>query len=325
MPSTIPLRPLGKTGLLVSPIGLGMMEFSGGGGLIGMAFDPIPQAEKDAIVKAGLDRGVNWFDTAELYGAGLSERSLASALHAAGVHDTQVLVATKWSPVLRTARTIKTTIDTRLHFLDGYSISLYMVHQPYGLSSPEAEMDAMADLVEAGKIRSVGVSNFSAARMRRAHAALARHGIPLAVNQVRYSLVHREIEADGILATARELGVTIIAYTPLASGALSGKYFDDPGRLTRMPAFRRWWASRDLQRSHALVPVLKEIAARYDATPAQVALNWLLHAQGDLVVTIPGVTKVRQAGENAGAMAFRISDEEIARLNALSDAYRMRG
>jgi aryl-alcohol dehydrogenase-like predicted oxidoreductase len=319
---TIQMRPLGKTGILVSPIGLGMMEFAGGGGMLGLAFPPILRADKNAIVKAGLDGGINWFDTAELYGGGVSERSLATALRAASMVDRQVVVATKWSPFLRTARSIARTIERRLACLEGYSIGLYMVHQPVGLSSPEAEMDAMADLVDAGKIRSVGVSNFSAARMRRAHAALQRRGIPLAANQVRYSLVRREIELDGILETARELGVTIIAYTPLGSGVLSGKYQDDPASLRRLPAGRRYLVGRDLQRSRAVVPTLKKIAGLHGVTPAQVALNWLIHAQGDLVVTIPGVTKVHQAQESAGAMGFRLTEEELAQLNTLTQDFR---
>jgi aryl-alcohol dehydrogenase-like predicted oxidoreductase len=319
---TLQKRPLGKTGILVTPVGLGMMEFSGGGSLLGLAFPPIPQADKNAIVKAGLDGGINWFDTAEMYGGGVSERSLATALRAASMPDGEVVVATKWSPILRTARSIGRTIDARLRFLEGYSIGLYMVHQPHGLSSPEAEMDAMADLVAAGKIRSVGVSNFSAERMRRAHAALQRRGIPLAANQVRYSLLHREIETDGILDTARELGVTIIAYTPLGSGALSGKYQDDPASLRRLTAGRRWLVGRDLARSRAVVPALRDIAEQHGVTAAQVALNWLIHAQGEIVVTIPGVTKIHQAQESAGAMGFRLTEEELAQLNRLTQDFR---
>jgi aryl-alcohol dehydrogenase-like predicted oxidoreductase len=167
-----PLRALGKTDIRITPIGLGMMEFSGGGGLMGFAFPTISQEEKNATVRAALDGGINWFDTAELYGKGVSETSLAEALKAAGLKDGEVVVATKWWPLLRTARNIPNSIHDRLRFLDGYRIDLYMVHQPFSFSTPEAEMDAMAGLVEAGKIRSVGVSNFSAERMRRAHRQL---------------------------------------------------------------------------------------------------------------------------------------------------------
>jgi aryl-alcohol dehydrogenase-like predicted oxidoreductase len=315
-------RSLGNTNIQVTPIGLGLMEFSGGGGLIGSMFPVITQEEKNAIVKAALDGGINWFDTAEMYGGGASERSLATALKAAGKSDSKVVVATKWLPLLRTAGNIPRTIHDRLRFLDGYSIGLYMVHQPWSFSSPEAEMKAMADLVAAGKIHSVGISNFSAQRMRRAHAALQERGLPLAVNQVRYSLLHREIETNGILDTAKELGVTIIAYTPLASGLLTGKYHKNPELLKRQPRFRRGMMQRNLEASRPLVIAMEEIAAQYGATPAQVALNWVIHSQGETVVTIPGATKVHQAQESARAMRFRLSEDELAKLDELSRAFR---
>ncbi len=314
----IQLRNLGKTAIQVTPIGLGMMEFSGGGGLLGRAFPVIHQEEKNTIVRAALDGGINWFDTAEMYGAGVSERTLTSALKAAGKTDSDVVVATKWLPLFRTAGNIPRTITTRIENLQGYSIGLYMVHQPWSFSSPEAEMDAMARLVTAGQIRSVGVSNFNPERMRRAQRALAKHGIPLAVNQVRYSLLDRSIETNGILDTARELGVTIIAYTPLASGLLSGKYHRDPALLERQPFFRKGLMRRQLEASRPVVDVLAEIGAKYQATPAQVALNWVINARGTAVVTIPGATKVRQAQESAAAMKFQLSADEIARLDEVS-------
>ena len=311
-------RNLGKTDLQVTPIGLGMMEFSGGGGLLGMAFPAISQAEKNATVQAAIEGGINWFDTAELYGQGVSEASLAAALKAAGKADPDVLVATKWWPLFRTARNIPRTIQDRLRYLDGYPISLYMVHQPMGFSSPEAEMNAMADLVEAGKIRSVGVSNFNPARLRRAHAALQKRGLSLAVNQVQYSLLHRTIETDGALETAKELGVTIIAYTPLASGLLTGKYHKNPELLQQKSFIWRARLQQGVEKSRRLVQALEEIGAVYNATAAQVALNWVINSQGETVVTIPGATKVRQAQESAGAMKFRLSSDELSRLDQLS-------
>ena len=313
-------RRLGKTDLLVTPIGLGMMEFAGGGGLMGFAFPRIPQEIKNATVQAGLDGGVNWFDTAELYGAGVSERSLATALKAAGKKDAEVVVATKWWPLFRTAGNISNTIAARQRFLQGYSISLYMIHQPFSFSSPEAEMDAMARLVEAGKIRSVGVSNFNPARLRRAHHQLQQHGLPLAVNQVRYSLLDRSIERDGTLETAQELGVTIIAYTPLEWGLLSGKYHKDPQLLAKRKGFDRLRLRRGLEKSRSLLAALEEIALRYKATPAQVALNWVIHFHGVSIVTIPGVTNVNQARDNAGALQFKLSGDDLARLDDLSRA-----
>ncbi len=324
MSNEIPIskRTLGKTNLSVTPIGLGMMEFSGGGGLIGFAFPTISQEEKNATVRAGLEGGVNWFDTAELYGSGVSEASLSKALKAAGKQDQDVIVATKWWPLFRTAGNITWTIDERLHFLDGYSIGLYMIHQPFGLSSHEAEMEAMADLVEAGKIRSVGVSNFNPEQMRRAHKTLQKRGLPLAVNQVRYSLLDRTIETSGILDTAKELGVTIIAYTPLASGLLTGKYHKNPDLLKKKPFFRRARLQPDIEKSRVLVAALEEIGVKHNATPGQIALNWLIYFQGDIVVTIPGVTRVSQAEQNAGAMRFRLSTAEMAQLDELSRSFR---
>jgi aryl-alcohol dehydrogenase-like predicted oxidoreductase len=314
----IQLRHLGKTDIMVTPVGLGVMEFAGGKGLIGRMFPVIPQEEKNAIIKAALDGGINWFDTAEMYGAGVSERSLATALKAAGKSDKDVIVATKWFPFLRTAGNIPHSIEDRLRFLDGFSIANYMVHQPISFSSPEAEMNAMADLVEAGKIRSVGVSNFNPTRMRRAYAALAKRGLPLAVNQVRYSLLSREIETNGVLETARELGVTITAYTPLARGLLSGKYHKNPDLMNRMSGWRKASMQRNLERCRPLINAMDEIATKYEATIAQVALNWLINFNGEIVVTIPGATKVHQAEESAGAMKFRLSDDEMTRLDDVS-------
>jgi aryl-alcohol dehydrogenase-like predicted oxidoreductase len=324
MTTTLPItrRALGKTGIQVTPIGLGVMEFAGGGGLIGAAFPKISQQEKNAVVQAALDGGINWFDTAELYGLGVSEASLSAALKAAGKADSEVVVATKWWPLLRTARNIPRTIEDRIRFLDGYTIGLYMVHQPFSFSSPEAEMDAMANLVALGKIRSVGVSNFDPARMRRAAEQLRKRGLPLAVNQVRFSLMDRTIETNGILDTAKELGVTIVAYTPLASGLLTGKYHKDPALLQKKSLFWRGRLQDGLEKSRELVAALEEIGAKYAVTPAQVALNWVIHFHGDTVVTIPGATKVSQAAQSAGAMQFKLSAEELARLDELSRRFR---
>jgi aryl-alcohol dehydrogenase-like predicted oxidoreductase len=324
MPSepSILKRTLGKTNIQITPIGLGMMEFSGGGGLMGFAFPVIAQEEKNATVQAALDGGINWFDSAELYGNGVSEASLATALKAAGKTDQDVVLATKWWPLFRTAGNIVRTIQDRIRFLDGYSIGLYMIHQPFSFSTPEAEMDAMADLVEAGKIRSVGVSNFNSARMSRAFQALQKRGLPLAVNQVRYSLMDRSIETNGVLDTAKELGITIIAYTPLASGVLTGKYHKNPELLQKKSLFWRTRLQGSIEKSRPLVLAMDEIGAKYNATPAQVALNWVIHSHGETIVTIPGATKKSQAEESAGAMKFSLSDDEMSRLDELSRGFR---
>jgi len=228
------------------------------------------------------------------------------------------VIATKWWPLFRTAHNIPKTIQDRLGFLDGYSIGLYQIHQPFSFSSPEAEMDAMAILVKEGKIGSVGVSNFNADQMRRAHRQLEEHGLPLASNQVEYSLLNRSIERNGVLETAKELGVTIIAYTPLASGLLSGKYHKKPELLEKKPFFWRSRLKSGLEKSRILVAALDEIGTGYNATAAQAALNWIINSQGDTVVTIPGVTKVSQAEESAGAMRFKLTADEISKLDQTS-------
>jgi aryl-alcohol dehydrogenase-like predicted oxidoreductase len=311
-------RQLGKTGIEVTPIGLGVMQLSGNGLLYRSMLSRVPQGEPNKIVKAALDGGINWFDTAEMYGRGRSERSLAEALSVAGKKDADVIIGTKWSPLLRAARNIPRTIGHRIRHLDGYSIDLYMVHAPISFSSPEAEMNAMADLVEVGMIRSIGVSNFDAARMRRAHAALEKRGLSLAVNQVQYSLLHREIETNGVLETAKELGVTIVSWGPLASGLLTGKFHKDPHILARTPLIRRRRFRRSMEEARPLIEALEDIASRYQVTPAQVALNWLIHFHGDAVVAIPGASRVHHAEESAGAMMFQLSDDDLTTLDQLS-------
>jgi aryl-alcohol dehydrogenase-like predicted oxidoreductase len=318
-------RRLGRTPIEITPIGLGCWQFSSGFGLVGGFWEALAQETVNEIVRAGLAGGISWFDTAEAYGKGRSERALAQALAAAGRADGDVVVATKWWPVFRTARSIGATIDDRLRCLGGFAIDLHQVHQPFSFSSVEAEMEAMAALVAAEKVRAVGVSNFSAARMRRSHAALARHGIPLASNQVRYSLVDRGIESNGVLATAQELGVTIIAYSPLGQGILSGRFHDDPALIRSRPGPRRYMSpfrASGLARTRPLVDGLRAIAAAREVTPSQVALNWLIHFHGETVVAIPGASRPRHAAEAAGAMNFRLSAEEMSRLDELSRPFR---
>jgi aryl-alcohol dehydrogenase-like predicted oxidoreductase len=142
--------------------------------------------------------------------------------------------------------------------------------------------------------------------------------LPLAVNQVYYSLLNRQIETNGILDTAKELGVTIIAYTPLEFGLLTGKYHKNPELLKQKPFYRRRPLERNLERTRPLIVAMEEIAAKYDATLSQIALNWLIHFRGEIVVTIPGATKTRQALENAGALKFKLSDEELDQLDQIS-------
>lgn len=317
-PST---RPLGRTGLAISPLGLGCWQFSGGKGLIGGFWEALPPDTVEAVVAAALAGGMNWFDTAEAYGNGASEEALAGALRALGKAPGEVLVATKWWPILRRASHMERSIDERLSRLGGYPIDLYQIHSPLSLSGVRAEMKAMARLVEARKIRSVGVSNYTAGMMRRAHQALAERGIPLASNQVLYSLLNRKVESNGIMETAKDLGISIIAYSPLGQGILTGAHHEDPelikgrpGPRKRMPSFSR----KGLERTRPLVEALRGIGERHGATPVQVALNWLLNFHGETVVAIPGASRSSQVKENLGALAFRLEKEELTRIDEIS-------
>ena len=315
---TTEFRQLGQTGIKVTPIGLGVMQFAGGKGMFRVMYPELTQDTMNSIIKTAWDGGINWFDTAEMYGAGRSERNLVQALQANGIKDSDIVIATKWWPLFRNAGSIKQTVNVLRKYLHPYAISLHQIHQPISFSSPEDEMNAMADLVEAGFIQSIGVSNFNAERMRRAHAALQKRGLSLASNQVQYNLLDRSIEKNGVLETAKELGITIIAWGPLASGILSGKYHKDPDVLKGRPFARRMRLQRRLKASRPLINVLDSIAGDHQVTIAQVALNWLIHAHGDTVVAIPGATTPRQAETNAEVMGFRLSSEEMNRISEAS-------
>jgi aryl-alcohol dehydrogenase-like predicted oxidoreductase len=304
-------RRLGKTDLLVTPIGLGCWQFAGNRSF----WNSPSQEEVNEIVKITLDGGINWFDTAELYGRGLSERALATALCKAGMANKDVVIATKWLPFFRTAGNIPLTIDKRLECLSPCKIDLYQIHMPYAFSSIEAQMDAMAGLVKAGKIRYVGVSNFSAIQMRRAHAALAKHGLPLASNQVRFNLVNRNLEKNGVLDVAKELNISIIAYSPLAQGLLTGKFHKKPESIKKLPFVRRMLLGRQVEKTRNLIKKLEVVAGSHNCSLSEVALSWVVHCHGDIILAIPGATKKEHVYQNIGALTLKLSPEEMNSLD----------
>jgi aryl-alcohol dehydrogenase-like predicted oxidoreductase len=320
-------RPLGRTGPKVTPIGLGCWQFSKGRGLAGKFWRVLDDAEIDRILAAALAGGINWFDTAESYGRGESEKALARGLAGLGKAPGDVVIATKWHPVLRRASSIEATIDTRLENLSPFPIDLHQIHNPYSVSPLRSQLRAMARLVEAGKIRHIGVSNFSRRRMERAAFILHEFGLPLAANQVRYSLIDRRIEADGTLAAAADLGVSIIAYSPLAQGVLSGRFHDAPGLVRKEPGFRRFMPAfrpAALEKSRPVIEALRRIAPKYGATAVQAALNWVITARGENVFAIPGASRADQAADLAAAMRFRLSPDDAAELDRVSLPYRKR-
>jgi aryl-alcohol dehydrogenase-like predicted oxidoreductase len=310
-------RTLGKTNIEVSPIGIGVMMWAGGSGILWGRMPAIPEEVKNTIIKEAYDGGINFFDTAEIYGSGASESSLVKALKANSVDDKDVVIGTKWRPIFRRARNMRKSITDRLKYLDGYTIDLYMIHLPYSFSSVKSQMEEMVKLAKDNKIRSVGVSNFNEKKMRKAHEVLEKYDIPLAVNQMNYSLLKRDIESNGVLDTAKELGITITAYTPLGQGLLTGKYHDDKSLLDSKFFFFRRGAKKKIKKSQSLIDILAEIGNNHEATPGQVALNWVITFNQDTVITIPGATKVGHAKESAGAMDFSLSTTE---LNEIAEA-----
>ncbi|NHJ32842.1 MAG: aldo/keto reductase [Asgard group archaeon] len=314
-------RTLGRTNIKVSPIGIGVMMWMGGDKGLWRRMPYISSEDKKTMIKASFDGGVNFFDTAEAYGFGRSEVSLVKALKANNIADKDVVIGTKWMPMMRWARNMRRNIMKRIEYLSGYTIDLYMVHFPISFSGIKAQMNEMARLVKDDKIRSVGVSNFSAKQMRKAHEVLEKQNIPLAVNQVNYSLLRRNIERNGILDTAKELGITIVAYTPLGQGLLTGKYHSNPKLIENKTFFMQRSVRRKLDECEPLVQTLTEIGKAHKATPAQVALNWLVSYGGDTVITIPGATKVGHVEESAGAMTFTLSKAELAEIAEDSEKY----
>ncbi len=317
--ANLKLIPLGKSNLLLSPIGLGCWQFSGKS--MSVFWNSPPQDEINAIVKVSLDGGISWFDTAEMYGNGASETALSVALQAAGKKNGEVFIATKWNPILRGASSIGRTFPMREKHLKPFEIDVFQVHLPYSFSSVEAQMNAMADLLDAKKIKMVGVSNFSEHKMRLAHKVLKSRGYDLASNQMRYSLLDRRIEKDGVMAAAKELNISIMAYSPLAQGLLGGKYHADSKAVDKVPMMRRRAFKGKIEKSRALVGVLVEIANSYNVTASQIALNWLVTFSGETVLAIPGATRIAQAKQNCMAMNFSLTTAEISKINETSKMF----
>jgi aryl-alcohol dehydrogenase-like predicted oxidoreductase len=231
-----------------------------------------------------------------------------------------VVIATKFPPGwLSTAHALPEALDQSLARLRRSTIDLYQHHFPSRRVSIPVLMGLMADAVEAGKVRAIGVSNYSAAQLRIAHAALAERGIPLASNQVEYSLLHRAPEVDGVLDACGELGITLIAYQPLAQGVLTGKYRpgDRPKGIRR---FGRYFRGDGLKAAQPVVALLGEIGERSSKTPAQVALRWLIQQQR--VLPIPGAKNRRQAAGNAEALSFTLAQAEVEALDQATTAWR---
>jgi aryl-alcohol dehydrogenase-like predicted oxidoreductase len=281
-------RLLGGSGFSVPALGVGTNRWNASG--------PDQVRLRDTLT-AALDAGMGLFDTAEAYSAGRSEIALGQAARADG---RPVLLASKFAPFpyrVSTAR-FAPALDKTLERLGRDSLDLYYLHFPYSPRGVGTWMRAMARAVKAGKIRAVGISNCNVAQMRKAAGVLARYGIPLAANQVHYSLMHRKPETDGVLDACRRMDVALVAYRPLGGGAITAGSPGGPGQS-------------------ALAGTLREVAATRNATAAQVSLAWLLK-QDDHVIPIPGATRPEHVRENSGALSLELSEEELAAIDRAS-------
>jgi aryl-alcohol dehydrogenase-like predicted oxidoreductase len=302
---------LGKTDVRVTPLGIGTWQW--GDSMMWGYGKGYAEGEIQAAFDASRATGITFFDTAEMYGFGKSERFLGIFIRAGGQ---PAIVATKFFPVpWRLGKgSLLRALRGSLNRLGMQQVDLYQIHFPLPPVPIDTWMDGLADAVQAGLTRAVGVSNYNVEQTRRAHAALAKRGVPLASNQVEYSLLKRDPERTGLLELCQELGVTLIAYSPLAKGLLTGKYTpENPPVGTRGRLFRPDY----LARIQPMIGLLREIGAGHQGkNPNQVALNWLI-CKGAL--PIPGAKNARQAQENAGALGWRLTTDEVAALDAASD------
>ena len=315
------LMRLGQSGVMLPRLGLGAWAW-GDRIMWGYGREYGPTEVRGAF-EASLAAGIAFIDTAEMYGGGNSERLLGTFMQEASRvafrNERRPIVATKFMPLPWRWRknSLIQALRRSLGRLRLKQVDLYQIHWPFPPRAIETWVEALADTVDAGLARAVGVSNFSVDQMRRAHDVLSRRGIPLASNQVEYSLLQRAPERSGLLAACRGLGVTLIAYSPIAKGLLSGKYTP----RNPPPGIRGWrYNAGRLKALQPLIEVLREVGQARGKTPAQVALNWTM-CKGAL--PIPGAKNAQQAEENAGALGWRLSDEEVARLDEVSRGVRL--
>lgn len=266
-----------------------------------------------AAFEISLEAGIRFVDTAEVYGSGRSERLLGQFLKET---DQPVLVATKYFPFPWRfgKKSLIRALRGSLERIGVESVDLYQVHQPYSLLPIENLMEAMAEAVKEGMTRTVGVSNYNQTQMLRAYSALSRKDVPLAANQVTYSLLNRSIEKDGLLARCKELGVRLIAYSPIEKGLLTGKYTtENPPAGVRGQRYGNL-----LPKIGPLLKLMTEIGQEHGGkSKAQVALNWCI-CKGTM--PIPGAKNAKQAEENAGALGWKLTEEEVAKLEEASDS-----
>ena len=339
---------LGKTDVSVSAIGVGTMLWL-----------PNKKLSKENLFETYqrcLDNGLDFFDTAEVYGNGISEKVLGDFIKADG---RKIKIATKFAPpssmnpMTQKRKTVSKeepaalleALDGSLERLGINCVDLYQIHMPPKNGRISEYMEVMAQAVKDGKVRAVGVCNFSKAQIEEAYKALKKHDIPLATVMAGYNIIRRYPESNGIFDICRKHNITLIPYAPLAEGTLTGKYRFGERKVPLQYIVTSYFGHLDLtkerndnvslvkrvfskprevdiKRMEPLMSVLDEIAKSNHKTIAQVALNWLLSADDLHILPIPGTKSTKQADDNAGVAGWRLSKEERTRINQAEEQTR---
>ncbi len=299
-------------GVRLSAIGVGTWQFGSSEWGYGEQYASTTAAE---IVQEALDLEVNLFDTAEIYGMGRSERILGGALHA---RREQAFIASKVFPVFPISPVVQWRAVQSARRLAVDHLDLYQVHWPNPLVPVPSTMRGMRALLDVGLVRHVGVSNFPTGWWRRAERAL---GVPVLSNQVQYSLACRKPDREGgAVPYAQEYGRLVIAYSPLAQGLLGGRYDVDHPPPGSARATNPLFLTENLERAAGLIAALREVAQSHGATPAQIALAWVIRRPN--VVAIPGASSVEQLQRNCEASDIELTADEDARLTDESDRFQ---
>jgi len=298
---------LGDTNLSISKIGVGTWAW-GSRILWGYGRD-YTEADLVAVYEESLNSGVNFFDTAEVYGMGNSEEILGRCLRDCKTNISPV-IATKFFPFpWRLGRNaLKQALASSLKRLGLNRVELYQLHQPININK---WLNAIADVYEEGLISAVGVSNYNPEQLKRAYDILGKRGIKLASNQVQYSLIYHQNETNGLLSLCQELEVAFLAYSPIAQGVLTGKYTpqNPPRGILRSRKYRRAVLERWQPLLEVMTRISEENAGR---TLAQIALNWVL-SKG--AIPIAGAKNLTQIKDNIAALDWQLSAKDVARLD----------
>lgn len=312
-------RMLGKSGLEVSAIGLGCMGMS-------YAFPPLPdRGEMVKLIRSAVDEDVTFFDTAELYGPFTNEELVGEAL---APYRDEVVIATKFGLAYRDGEMvgvnskpeyIKERVDGMLKRLGFETIDLLYQHRVDPNVPIEDVAEAVRELMDEGKVKYWGLSEAGVDTIRRAHRVL-----PLAAVQTEYSMWYRRPE-DELIPTLEELGVGFVPYSPLGKGFLTGRFnkdskFEKTDFRNIIPRF----TPENLEANQVLVDLIGEVAAAKDATPAQIAIAWIL-AQKPWIVPIPGTTKLERVRENMGAADVRFTKDDLDSLNSALSEIKVSG